>query len=882
VPQEIIADFSKGIHHMGLGAPPGTLEKMVGFKPSGTTAEALRCNVFEGPVYIPSGDLVEGNPQDQHVQGIWPILQSIGEGFLVADERLIFWRFRKQTSQGTFWCQVPVWIARGPVAVAQQDAVYFSGARTAVVQPPDARSGILDLPAPPPPSQPPAHEGEYNTGSMDTVFNKHLITRAALWASKRPCRWFYPAQDTARVMLYEGQTQEGYWVMTCYTQEFQTTEPPPVMPGDWLFAFNYSFSPALNAFDWYYPVRVIWVEKPQTTTATQIRVAIEPFDPFTSGKEYLEFRYVVSRVDPVGIAPPENAPSISLHASAQQTGLVEGKYQYMLTMWASKTQTRSVPSPMNIEFEVTEQQSKAHLKVTPIWQSEYNWELPRFVDTVEVWRSRYNTNTSSWEPFWKIGSISLYKRLPQQYTDKYSQQQTVTEAHIRNMQQDFVDDGKPNGRLLPGDVYHHDPPPPLESIRIFNSRMYGILGGAGNQLAFSNLNKFDYWPGTAIDVSPDDPYIFTMGGRVAIPSTEAITAYCPEGGSFRTTGVRGDALILFTHTKAWRWVGWDWRDFQLIEAFDTGCDCPRTLVNLDGVILWMKAGKIYACQSGAPIPQEAFTQLWPDGFPFYQGLTERASTHAVGWRGKYVVHQVGKQGQDTVSRTFVLDMTSGVAYQALPDNTDVRVLATGIDYLNSTDLVAGGEMRNDLEGYPANIQFPVRKGVFRLFRGSFNTDIELVSNPIPLIQERIDGVRYKSLRHLYILCYNNLNYPQGNVSGGPWAGSFKIGVRGLAGESPQWYEQDVYPLKGYSVVRLSIPQEVWPGSPNVEVSPARGWLMQFRIRGRLMSLPADRMNPPPGPLAAEPPDAAFRVIYAMADYAPLSEDTRIPVQPPVI
>lgn len=199
--------------------------------------------------------------------------------------------------------------------------------------------------------------------------------------------------------------------------------------------------------------------------------------------------------------------------------------------------------------------------------------------------------------------------------------------------------------LLEADAANHTQPSGgMGQLVMFNNRLYGHLRYPNNNnLAFSSLNAFEYWPLHQTYIGDPEEFDVTEGGfvRVGSDSSEPVLAIVTEGGAYSETGRLGSNLLIFTSGRAFRWFGYNWNDFKLEEAFHCGCAARRCVNNVNGLILWLGPAGPMSVSMGSSLPSPIYQKLFPRGVAeaFYRnprGAYMNQWASAV-WQGFWVV-----------------------------------------------------------------------------------------------------------------------------------------------------------------------------------------------------------------------------------------------------
>lgn len=198
--------------------------------------------------------------------------------------------------------------------------------------------------------------------------------------------------------------------------------------------------------------------------------------------------------------------------------------------------------------------------------------------------------------------------------------------------------------VLEADAAYHDVPPDRFGKLIhWNGKLWARRTGTyANRLHFSTTWGYEYWP--TLLIASDDPSS-TMpyaGGYILVGSAgDYIMDYAPEGGAYSTTGEAGSNLLVWTFTRAFRFFGASWLDFQLVEAFHVGAVSNRVAVNCAGLVCWLSRDGPMLIEPGSNVPTPIYRALWPKGLHEYLSGTSTdtllAQAVAIYWNGYYIL-----------------------------------------------------------------------------------------------------------------------------------------------------------------------------------------------------------------------------------------------------
>lgn len=261
-------------------------------------------------------------------------------------------------------------------------------------------------------------------------------------------------------------------------------------------------------------------------------------------------------------------------------------------------------------------------------------------------------------------------------------------------------DSAGNEIVLETDSVYRDRPGAVRGIKLFNNHLYCAgYDDEAHILKFSTLDDYEYFPVLDWGYTSTTPANAIVGGTVAIGANrnEPIMAIISEGGSYQTTGVSGDNLLIFTSMNAVRWYGYDWTDFQPVAAFSVGCVASNSAINCGGLIIWASQNHIMALASGGNIPGIISSKLFPVGIygdiTASVPLTTMKNWSASYWNGCYMLAlTLSGTANDTIwiydvggQRWFELDLDCSDLQVWDNPGSDDRLILTAASSVLDTD-----------------------------------------------------------------------------------------------------------------------------------------------------------------------------------------------------
>ena len=327
--------------------------------------------------------------------------------------------------------------------------------------------------------------------------------------------------------------------------------------------------------------------------------------------------YIIVRCHPMGVTA-----GTTTTVSKQASGSLAANTYYF--KWRYKNSVTGYTGSISSSGTVTTETTNLTARVSG-WSARPS---DRQINQVEILRSTDNV------------TYNLVYTLTAQTSGSYSYQLTDASGNAY-----YEDTGATAGTALEADAaYHTMPTNPLAQLVEFNNRLYArITGTSANQFWMSTLNKYEYWPSFQFGTDSPTSIDTKMGGYVLIGNTgDYITDYTGEGGSYSITGKTGSNMLVFTHTSAYRFYGWDWSNFALAEAFHEGCKSNnRGAVNCGGIVCWVSPNGPMAVEMGSNVPVPIYRAIWPNGIKDVLTATDadavlRAAV-ATYWNGYYIL-----------------------------------------------------------------------------------------------------------------------------------------------------------------------------------------------------------------------------------------------------
>lgn len=310
-----------------------------------------------------------------------------------------------------------------------------------------------------------------------------------------------------------------------------------------------------------------------------------------SGTDYVN--YIIVRIKEAGI---EEAPACTSAAVSISSTLDAGSYQYAFRYKDDVTGYTGRMSEPSAAITIA-------VDHTDGIQMQ-GWDTtPEFVNTLQIFRSK-NAGI-----FYLVKEVDRNTGYRTNYLDALS-------ANGQDNGWAIIQDSDGVNISAESDAFLRDRPRVLRNIKNFAGRLVGFgYGDEAHLFKISSLYNYEYFPSTnwSIDINTlsDD----TSGGTFQIGANkhEPLTGMIAEGGAYQTTGITGDNLLLFTSSNAYRFFGTNWGNYQIVNAFAKGCVASDSIVNANGIILWVDQNHVLGVASGSNFPEAVSLPLFPIG-----------------------------------------------------------------------------------------------------------------------------------------------------------------------------------------------------------------------------------------------------------------------------
>ena len=250
-------------------------------------------------------------------------------------------------------------------------------------------------------------------------------------------------------------------------------------------------------------------------------------------------------------------------------------------------------------------------------------------DTVEIYRSDMGAS-GAFNAYYRIASLSLSA------TGLIAGVGITAEYAVPSSWSDDENQG-PDLTVPLLEAVGHEQPGPIANLMQYNSRLYGSeIGVNSGTLQMSTLGQYEYWPGTEYDQVSATPTNVNIGGSVQLGNSpaEPIVGMVSEVGTFLTTGLQGDDLLVMLPSRAIRWNGNTAADFQVSAGISEGAMNPSLCINAGPFIFFFDGDHFRLLPLGAPVSEIVSNQLWPRGLQDFLNGTDVASTVA-SWSSCY-------------------------------------------------------------------------------------------------------------------------------------------------------------------------------------------------------------------------------------------------------
>lgn len=223
----------------------------------------------------------------------------------------------------------------------------------------------------------------------------------------------------------------------------------------------------------------------------------------------------------------------------------------------------------------------------------------------------------------------------------------------------FDDTGQAGSGVIESDAEYRGSYPAVCKLREYNGRLIGHDQLRRNRVWLSSLglgNACEYWPDDVATYGVFDIGTKFAGGSIQIGDTSTVLGFVPEEGAFSSSGKTGASLFIIKRNRAYRLYGNSWDDISVAELFEVDCVSGRTLVNADGILVWLGSRHIHALPQGANSVTSLTSSILPSGLPVNRLESQGWNYYAAYYRGVYYVS--GPWVSDRPSVTYVFDLSS--------------------------------------------------------------------------------------------------------------------------------------------------------------------------------------------------------------------------------
>lgn len=302
--------------------------------------------------------------------------------------------------------------------------------------------------------------------------------------------------------------------------------------------------------------------------------------------------YCIVRLHRIGIPKPA-APTYGVDSATGYTGTARHSVVYKNTY----TGYESVPSDYSSSHTVADK--TMNLVAGAADTLHQQWDITHAL----IYRQEYAGSPANWGTEQLVEEINLID----------SAATIDGKTCIARKAFTYADDAA-SGSLteaLPDAATYRNQPGALAFGKHYNNRLFAFgHDDTANYLWLSSMFEYEYFP--IFDATSVIPTGSTYGGYWIVTPTsfEMLTGMVPEGGAWDTSGTAGTSLLVFSNKRRFRFFGDTWDDFSMLEAGQEGCDVPRTLTNVNGMICWMWQNNIIAMPSGGREPKTISDRLW--------------------------------------------------------------------------------------------------------------------------------------------------------------------------------------------------------------------------------------------------------------------------------